>query len=744
MVVSDEVSIWNQTQPIYNGTINISIAENPSNNKRTFVMHAASLNHTPVFFPNFAGDGFDLNVTLYMDEDSLGTLYVADNVSDVDVFSVTTAGGDPQTNTTIGDGTMDVAGSELSLIKLNSTIDVYSGETKVNTMLLPLPANMTTNYSHNQVLDPLNPFNPFNGSEVSAWGITFAQSGGPYDYVGTNGKLIATTGGMDKSEIGSQDFQAVIQWWLCCDGNCPTPSPTPTASPSPSPSPSATATASPSPTPTATGQGPEAIDDLSVISVECNWARLQFGAPDNGAGGPVSSYEVRCSTAGPITEGNWPSATNVTADTDFANMGTPRNPDVAETCTVNGLDDLTDYYFAVKSTYSGQSSDVSNSPDGSTIQREHKPGDWWLWHIRYNQTTPVTCFTSLVTNDCYHLTNVFEVGASKYVEADEGVGVTCTNLSRINWNCDETDNRWRIVSTGVALYPYAENIMHDCELWINSRDFTMWSAMEALTEATAKLMYNCAIEQSGDAPADNFLTYQQGDASANCPTPGSPDDGYPYAVSQTWDTHQFIVPYAAAAANLSKNYDWNVNASPSNFDAAANTDLLGAAHAGAGNYSAWETYYCNESNSADYVRLRYAPAVHTYVKQIDRNAYIGWEEWIILDYEVGNYSASNLSAGTQGSNPTISIDITNDTDAPRTFDLLTLVTNMSTNMTYGGDYKNGRTVYPTMHNYSSIQEAIHTTQTINPGATVNENWSIYWTNESGDCDLWCAGLFTWQ
>ena len=475
--------------------------------------------------------------------------------------------------------------------------------------------------------------------------------------------------------------------------------------------------------------------------MECNWVRLSFKAPDNGLGGAVDSYEVRYSTAGPVTEGNWSGAT-VASDVDWANLGTPRDPDVAETCTVNGLSDRTTYYFAIKSTEGAQTSAISNSPSGTTIQRQHKAGDWWLYHIRYNQTTTYTCWTTLITNNCYHITNVFATGASKYVEAKTGTGVTVNNLARLNWNCDETANRTRLVATGVSLAPYASNIMHDTELWVDSRDLTMQVEMDGLTQASAKIAIGCGA-MAGNGPAENYYTYQEGSATANAPTPGAPDDGYPYLLSQAWDVHQFIVPHASGASNLSNDYNWTVTANPSSFNAASNTDPLGAAHAGAGTYTAWTTYYAKSTSATSNVTIKYAPEVHGFVKMLDRNAYIGWEDWILLDYEVGNYSASGLSAGSAGSNPTINVNITNNTDEARSFKLLVLITDMDSDTTYGGQYKNGRTVFPAMTSYTSIQSAIHTTAVINPGATSAESWGITWTDDGSSHDLWCAGLSTW-
>ena len=162
-----------------------------------FVMNATSLNHTPVWFPAFMGAPPDFSLTLSLNSDSVGTLYVADDEGDVDVFTVTTASGSPQTVTTIGDGNTDAAGSVLSPIDMTGTAITYVYGTPTGQIVLGLEGNMTTNYSQNQVIDDNNHTSAFNGSLVSGWGIPFEQTGdgSPADYVGTNGKLVITVAG---------------------------------------------------------------------------------------------------------------------------------------------------------------------------------------------------------------------------------------------------------------------------------------------------------------------------------------------------------------------------------------------------------------------------------------------------------------------------------------------------------------------------------------------------------------------
>jgi hypothetical protein len=94
------------------------------------------------------------------------------------------------------------------------------------TIQLAMPGYMTTGASTNLVLDPVNPDNVFSGNTVTVSGIPFAQTGGPAPYVGTNGKLVLTAGGMDSAEAKGFDFQAIVEVYLCQGGNCPAPAPT--------------------------------------------------------------------------------------------------------------------------------------------------------------------------------------------------------------------------------------------------------------------------------------------------------------------------------------------------------------------------------------------------------------------------------------------------------------------------------------------------------------------------------------
>jgi chitodextrinase len=85
---------------------------------------------------------------------------------------------------------------------------------------------------------------------------------------------------------------------------------------------------------------PNAVTDLAVTGTDWFKVDLRWTAPSDSPPGPVSRYEIRYSTA-PIDDGNFASATQVTAPTPAA-AGT------IQTLTVDGLSASTTYYFAMK------------------------------------------------------------------------------------------------------------------------------------------------------------------------------------------------------------------------------------------------------------------------------------------------------------------------------------------------------------------------------------------------------------
>ncbi|KAA3634650.1 MAG: hypothetical protein DWP97_06610, partial [Calditrichaeota bacterium] len=93
---------------------------------------------------------------------------------------------------------------------------------------------------------------------------------------------------------------------------------------------------------TAESVAPASIPDLLVTSTGDNSVEISWTAPgDDGTTGQASTYDIRYST-NPISMANWNSAIEVSGEP------TPQSSGATETFTVNGLDQETTYYFAIR------------------------------------------------------------------------------------------------------------------------------------------------------------------------------------------------------------------------------------------------------------------------------------------------------------------------------------------------------------------------------------------------------------
>ena len=109
------------------------------------------------------------------------------------------------------------------------------------------------------------------------------------------------------------------------------------------------------------GQAPSAVSNLGASNPDSTTIDLSWTATgDDGNTGTASTYDVRYSTS-PITDANWPSATQATGEPAPAAAGT------AETFTVTGLSSSTTYYFAIKvNDEGGNISQLSNAVSATT------------------------------------------------------------------------------------------------------------------------------------------------------------------------------------------------------------------------------------------------------------------------------------------------------------------------------------------------------------------------------------------
>lgn len=130
--------------------------------------------------------GIDMNLSIRLDSDASGILYVDDNIGDVDVSSESVSGRTPVQIDTIGDGTMDVAGSMLIPMTLVGDFNTSVGQSGE----LPFGMTFTTGNTTNVAHIPINP--KMDGATMTSEGVPFAEDGGLVPYVGTNGTITAT------------------------------------------------------------------------------------------------------------------------------------------------------------------------------------------------------------------------------------------------------------------------------------------------------------------------------------------------------------------------------------------------------------------------------------------------------------------------------------------------------------------------------------------------------------------------
>ncbi len=115
---------------------------------------------------------------------------------------------------------------------------------------------------------------------------------------------------------------------------------------------------------------PDPIDDLEVTGWTSDSISLKWTATgDDGSVGTAHLYDLRYRTDGPVTEGNWDTATQVSGEP------TPQPFGSLESFTVTPLWPDTEYHFAIKAVdEAGNPSGISNSPSVTT---EPGPGGPW-------------------------------------------------------------------------------------------------------------------------------------------------------------------------------------------------------------------------------------------------------------------------------------------------------------------------------------------------------------------------------
>jgi uncharacterized membrane protein len=116
---------------------------------------------------------------------------------------------------------------------------------------------------------------------------------------------------------------------------------------------------------------PADISDLVIWGTTSNTVTLTWTSPgDDGMAGTATGYEIRYSTAGPITDANWGTATV------FVQSWSPLPGGNVEMYDVTGLSPSTQYWFAVRAADEEPNwSGTSNSPSVTTDSLDATPPD---------------------------------------------------------------------------------------------------------------------------------------------------------------------------------------------------------------------------------------------------------------------------------------------------------------------------------------------------------------------------------
>jgi len=396
----------------------------------------------------------------------------------------------------------------------------------------------------------------------------------------------------------------------------------------------------------------------------------------------------------------------------------------------------------------------------------HKVGDWWMWNVSYDgnlfEDVGANCYDNTIRNYAFLFETVNSTGDSVTVYYNQSQrealsGHTVTNTTRIDRHMDISQNAsgrgsQRAVFTGNGIAIQALNTMFDAELWASPYDATVWYKFNSLPFVNAI---------SETTPTNNWYSMQLTNHAAE-------DYGYPYAMGDTFNTHEYywaqIDSLLAPSQNVERDWNTRVVSYEENYNVSDPAEYImgrGYSHdGGVGLYDVWITDQYQTSNSISGDNLTpeagskiywYAPDVHHLVRKIDAYQYIGAEEFSIQAYEVGTYSASNLvcSNKSSGQKLNVSVNITNtDSSNGKYINVLCILLDTDA---FGDDagepYPNGKTVYPNMGAPDSgtwpFYNAIKHTW-FNASETKTLTWSNIYTMGTGPWRVWCQGAtYSW-
>jgi phosphodiesterase/alkaline phosphatase D-like protein len=222
---------------------------------------------------------------------------------------------------------------------------------------------------------------------------------------------------------------------------------------------------SPTPLPPPTGDttAPATTSSLAVLSTTMTSATIQWTAPgDDGTTGTAAQYDVRYSTAGPITLSTWSSAIAVVGEPAPAAAGT------VQSMTVTGLSPGTTYWFALRTADEVPNwSGVSNSPSGTTL------------------TAPDTTAPAAVTDLAVTGAGVTTTTLSWTAPGDDGMTGTATAYDvRVSASPITTDVEFQAaspVTSGVPA-PAAAGTVQNAQVTGLAQGTTYWFAIKTRDE----------------------------------------------------------------------------------------------------------------------------------------------------------------------------------------------------------------------------------------------------------------------
>jgi hypothetical protein len=171
----------------------IQISKTIANGSREVFLGAAGFRSDPMVLEDVI-PGIDSEIVWALEGDALGTLYIEDDVGDVDISAETKPNVKPQTTYTFGDSIPDPAGSWLIHMPM-----VVEFESLGISDVWPMDVYCTTGHNYNHITFPSD---IIDGSEVEGDGTPCASDGGIVPFVGTPFKIVVTGAILDRAVMG--------------------------------------------------------------------------------------------------------------------------------------------------------------------------------------------------------------------------------------------------------------------------------------------------------------------------------------------------------------------------------------------------------------------------------------------------------------------------------------------------------------------------------------------------------------